>query len=39
MHMYALAIEFDFIHFKCPFVSKPGIHRVDNDGNICVVET
>lgn len=32
--LYALAIEFDYIHFKCPFVSKPGIHRIDNDGNL-----
>ena len=34
LQLYALAIEFDYIHFKCPFVSKPGIHRVDNDGNL-----
>ena len=34
MHMYALAIEFDDIYFKCPFVSKSSIHRVDNDGNL-----
>ena len=34
LQLYALAIEFDFIHFKCPFVSKPGIHEIDNDGNL-----
>ena len=29
-----LAIERDWIHLKCPFDHKQGIHRIENDGNL-----